>query len=830
MTRLIFLAALPVIALRSLACIVCVVGAAANLPGQTHVELLLRSKDIITTQTPAVVQQPKSGTIFVGIAGRGIYRIDTATWTLRKIPEVQGTAAYQSHYVSAGSSFALIAQQGFSGSRSWRIDSNDRFTLIESPIGSSTAFDSTIDCDRIILSSDRDDRVICYSYDCGANFTCDTTIARIRQPTAGASVVEDRNRNLFMICPGKERRKFDLRLRSDQFSSEPVLARVGTDSVLAVLSGNGKPDTVCFASLHDGIWVRKSTLVSIDGVDTAIPVKSVFIRDNYEGDVLLFRDDPSNGSTSYARYDSGRWRSIGTIPIRYIRGSITEPFGSRGSRRARLQYSSAQKRFFVVRFNPYSPFGWDIPDSSNMLRASPQVDAFSSRWLAYYQGDNVILFSDTHEHMTLNAMAANDDEHKTLPVLLGFTDSTGNPLYLDLGDDLIAPDARMVGRVRSVRLRDAPQRSVTYPSFLAPLDYTVNGMRMPFVGEHEVLFPGSIVQKLDRNGRMTAVIHDSPSTAVARISDSSIVVAGANNVVVYRSNGSRDSMNVLALLDTAGALKRGFVSWIQPLPSGRILCFVSGLRLRDADDQTHTVLSPGGVLYSDDSARTWKRAAYPAEQQYMLGVVRRSTGELFLSATSVVRDTTGMDSNTPESLTHEMDDHVVLRSTDDGATWQTVHTSNTSASFRFVGFSGLETSEGAMLLVSPDGAVESLDGGATWNSHDIQADLSGTRITSFFTHGTSPEHPVYYCTNNGLYRSTRSTSVSSSNARTSPMSACSWDCHQTQWTAMNARILRMTDAVGKTYQTSYAPTTGVYVVELQTDTGIVRQTIVVAED
>ena len=40
----------------------------------------------------------------------------------------------------------------------------------------------------------------------------------------------------------------------------------------------------------------------------------------------------------------------------------------------------------------------------------------------------------------------------------------------------------------------------------------------------------------------------------------------------------------------------------------------------------------------------------------------------------------------------------------------------------------------------------------------------------------------------------------------------------------------MTDAVGKTYQTSYAPTTGVYVVELQTDTGIVRQTIVVAEE
>ena len=40
----------------------------------------------------------------------------------------------------------------------------------------------------------------------------------------------------------------------------------------------------------------------------------------------------------------------------------------------------------------------------------------------------------------------------------------------------------------------------------------------------------------------------------------------------------------------------------------------------------------------------------------------------------------------------------------------------------------------------------------------------------------------------------------------------------------------MTDAVGRPYQTSYAPTKGVYVVELQTDTGTVRQTIVVTED
>ena len=827
MTQLVFVAALPVIARRSLMCIVCIVAAATSMLGQTPVELVLRSKDISTTQTPAIVQQPKSGTIFVGIAGRGIYRVDTTTWTLHKIQEVQGTAAYQSHYVSTGRSFALIAQQGFSGSRSWRIDSNDRFTLIETPSGSSTAFDSTIDCDRIILSSDRDDRVICYSYDCGANFTCDTTIARIRQPTAGASVVEDRNRNLFMICPGKERRKFDLHLRSDQFSSEPILARVGTDSVLAVLSGKGKPDTLCFASLHDGIWVRKSTVVSIDGVDSTIPVKSVFIRGNFEGDVLLFRDDPSNGSSSYARYDSGRWRSVGTIPIRFIRSSLNEPFESRGSRRARLQYSSAQKRFIVVRFNPYSPFGWDIPDSSNVLRASPQLVAFSSHWLAYYQGENVILFSDTHEHMTLNAMAATDDEHKTLPVLIGFTDRTGNPLYLDLGDDLIAPDKHMVGRVRSVRLRDAPQTSVTYPSFLTPLDYTVNGMRMPFVGENEVLFPGTIVQKLDRNGRFTAVIHDSPSTAVARISDSSIVVAGTNNVVVYRSNGSRDSMNVLALLDTAGTLERGFISWVQPLPSGRILCFVSGLRLRDPDDQTHTILSPGGVLYSDDSARTWKRAAYSVEQQYMLGVVRRSTGELFASATSVVRDTTGMDSNTPESLTHEMDGHVVLRSTDDGATWQTVYTSNVSASFRFIGFSGLETNDGAMLLLSPYGAIESKDGGATWHRHDIEADLSGTEIISFFTHDGSADGAVYYCTNNGLYRSTRTTSVPTTSKQLPQLTACTWTCHMQQWSSTFARVLRLQDAVGKTLSIECPPAPGVYRVELLNEEGVVSKTIVV---
>ena len=237
---------------------------------------------------------------------------------------------------------------------------------------------------------------------------------------------------------------------------------------------------------------------------------------------------------------------------------------------------------------------------------------------------------------------------------------------------------------------DARGEKWSSPTRYGPRIQSTQGLRTPYIGNNEVLSPGDRVRQFTRSGSFVKTLFTKTATSVLRHSDSTVIIASGPTITCMRLNNSTDSFDITSALctniDTAG-----YINSLIENEDGSILAFVNGVRLLDLVTFESSPLRCGGVLRSLDTGTTWTRCAVPVESPYFIGSVRTSTGALVASVSTLVRDTTlqtSEDEAPPlESKNHSFSDRVVIRSTDNGATWTQVYHSPANKGYRLVGLS-----------------------------------------------------------------------------------------------------------------------------------------------
>jgi hypothetical protein len=168
-----------------------------------------------------------------------------------------------------------------------------------------------------------------------------------------------------------------------------------------------------------------------------------------------------------------------------------------------------------------------------------------------------------------------------------------------------------------------------------------------------------------------------------------------------------------------------------------------------------------------------------------------------------------------EDLNHTMDDRTIVRSTDNGATWQQVYRSSARRAFRMLGGNGIRLRDGRLLLITVDDILESTYDGLTWDFH-----LSGIQEAvdpiSIFTDDAGSV--IYYCTDKGLYKSEAITSVLDDQPLSRAVrTASTWANHQSLWVSSGRHCVSLTNLIGEVVycNATYIPLPGLYIAEIE---------------
>lgn len=802
-----------------------------QLPAQEVAALVYREKAITAFVSSSLYQHPLSSTLYVEIHARGLYRVDTTSWELIQDFAVTKNPGYEySHLSGDCRGDMILSQRGSSGSRRFRIDSAGDITLIAPPNFSPTPFDSSRKWNSVSAAINESTGNTCYSLDCGTSWVCDSFNTRAVGGLPGAAISTDSSGNCYITRQGLGNVRYPLNIstrRPGYAPAVPIFGLIGTDSVMVMrrATKSSFPDTVCFAAIRDGLWRHCATTLSIPGIGDSIAVRGVEFVSTDRGDLLAFH--PSGW---YALYESGVWRLVGRYPLTQ---SLNSLFSSDSGLDSIFLYNHVNARSRVVLavillYPPYEAFVLDSSATYSSLMTQ-QPGSLSNEWSQILGSGQSILHSQRHGYISVNSLARSIADLQNTSMLFGFTDSEGHPLVVPFNDCLLFVDGRYLGKVRHGSARGEPGAG----SIEGPRIQSSKGLRTPFVGKTEVIVPGTSVKALDRSGFFTQTLDKGAATAAFRLSNGTLLMGSDARIRSIRPNGDRDTFDLQSLLPTPDSLSRGFVSSISQLPSGRVVCYISGLRLLNLTTLGDKALASGGIVYSDDEGRSWEAADVPMTETYMLGSARTRTGTLLASVTSVVRDTSFFESDDSypvvESKSHTMQGRVVLRSTNDGATWQEVYRSTVNRPYRLIGGDGVVTDSGSVLLMTPDGLIESFDDGLTWSFHDLQTDKAGTIPISVFKH---PEGgPVFYCTNNGLYSSDATTSVLPIPELTiaGNLQVCSWQCHRDRWETEHMKLVRLYNILGEEVPNNNPSAPGVYCAYLDGTTNKTISTIIVTD-
>ncbi len=577
----------------------------------------------------------------------------------------------------------------------------------------------------------------------------------------------------------------------------------------------GEVDSICYGTMGDSAYARCTAGMAIAGSDTIASLRTMQIFGNKGGTLVALAADGKQ-----YQYSKGIWKYSRTLP-RPNNRSVTDviPAIRAGGVVSYLAKSSGQDSIVIVTLDladtvtsrvyrlqvSRHPF---LPELMTTFNASFGVISYT-----IYRSSFVV---DTNRYVIpVNSMVPEVEALMVLPILCGFAQDTGGVLVVSWDDYLVEPQPTSVGHVKSLFSR-GEQGAFTDPS---SYQNSTTGLRTPFVGSDEVIFPGTQTTRFDRSGHLLGVLDKKPSTAIMRLQDGRLAIASGTTLRYWRDGSVRDSTELRGLLCDSDTLRSGYISSLRTIGDSGVVALVNGLRMEDAQSLEVHAFACGGIVVSTNAGKTWTRSSTAFNEPYFLGMVTTRDGEIAASYTTLVRDTTEPVPDfgpLDEALTHRMEDRVVVRSTDNGRTWAEVYRTPINRGFRILGGDGIRLRDGRLLLITVDDILESTDDGLTWDFH-VNGIQETVNPVSMFTNDAGSV--IYYCTDKGLYSSDVLTSVSdvANTAVKIPREARSWSAFQTQWSRSARECLSLTGLCGDSFgvNATTAPSPGLYLATMR---------------
>jgi photosystem II stability/assembly factor-like uncharacterized protein len=317
--------------------------------------------------------------------------------------------------------------------------------------------------------------------------------------------------------------------------------------------------------------------------------------------------------------------------------------------------------------------------------------------------------------------------------------------------------------------------------------------------------------------------------------NSEMLAAGADSLWISFDN-MKEWVYVPAVPDAAPGLQRPTISDVSRAGDGTLYCALRGYYRRNTQGE-ESVYAAGGVSISTDDGNTWSMSTgWPERLDHVTTIATLRNGDILACAQDVVFDSLKNVGETTRFKGNEMLYAAILRSTDRGQTWNIVYT-DYAAGIVYPTFdlALVELPDGRVIATTFNGNVlESRTNGRTWNTYDIPE--LGTALVN--TMNIESDHSLIFNTTTGVGRFIiPATSVaedrtpSAVTARITPsgtllVNACTDIDHVTLSTVDGRVMLEATTATSsRTTDVSSLPT-GVYIVTVTWQGGVVARTLV----
>lgn len=763
------------------------------------------------TLAPSMGLLQTNGDLYSAVQSIGLFRIDTSTLSIELVSETSGSAGYQYNYLSSceGDSLILI-QTGFSGTRIYVIDRNGEVHEQAPPGGIGTVYSNVTTRDNGIVSiySSKEQWL---TIDCGRTWFPFDEGNRLSFLTAHAFFAVARGSSYHSIAqPELGSRFVTTPINNAGTPDEKHVTVLGKDSIMWIQRSRmpNERDSLCTGKLGDTTSkICRDNIVVENGAGQNINTDQVLVGTK-TGRVFL------HDSTGIVyEHSMGRWFVVDSVD----RTPNVHEVITTGWRSVWLLVNSlATSNYYTVvelldslvantHLAEFQNFG-----SQPRAILDPRVVVYQSS----FSGLPTILVNDNGRGVSLNSAFSGFEKLRISPILTGYTDLDNHPVLVTWNDLLLRPNESGIGEIQSLNTRFE-----AWPPHYTPTSYqnSTTGLRSPYVGSDEVIFPGTQTSRFDRRGHLLGVLDKDPSTTITRLQDGRVAIANGM-VIRYWSNGSiTDSINLRALLCDSDSLRSGYISSLQTIGDSVVVALVNGLRIEDAISLEVHPLACGGVIRSTDAGKTWTQSNTTFNEPYFIGMVTTRGETVVASYTALVQDTLEPIEDGPqdEALTHRMVDRVVVRSTNQGLTWTEVYRTPSNRSFRLLGGNGIRLRDGRLLLITTDDILESTDDGLTWDFH-ISGIQESVNPISLFTDDAGSV--IYYCTDKGLYKSETITSVEHEESLSLAVRhASTWTDHLRMWASSERRCVSLTNLMGEVVycNASFMPSPGLYVAEVE---------------
>ncbi|MDZ4744977.1 MAG: sialidase family protein [bacterium] len=768
-----------------------------------NAKLIYREREPTTIMTPVVGIHGESGDIYVAIAVRGLYKLDKTTWQLMKVEEITNNGSFQyNDLYNDRNGDVLLSQHGFFGYRLFAI--NAQGTITERVVPDINGLQSY--GDGLLHSG------YSTSIDGGRSWSPDSSL-NLKQLNSGFILAQTRAGKYIITTVDLGGKFFPVPIRRpDEIAVFAGDSLVWTEKALDGLL----PDTICYGSIHDSTYRRCETQLIIPGAPSAPILSQINLISSTAGGLVLF--SPRQGW--YARYSSEGWVYMGSLPpLQY-----TAPWSNLaiGLYSTQLVHPPGPDRVGIISIYLQEPIHTTIDTLPQGIGPSvdprPLSDSYSLMRTGY---STMSLFHRGLGLVNVGSLMRDLDDIKINPILCGFVTPEHTPIVVPWSDGLTHISAKGYGVTHATSTRG---EQYTSHNTVGPYYQSTRGLRTLFVGHDAVLAPGNITRVFSRSGELLDTLDTNASTCVYRLADGTSVVANKYIIRRISPEGARDSVDLRPVLCNAASNdSTGFVIAYVESNSQNHVALVSHQYIVDDDTRLADTNVCGGIVYSSDGGASWETSSLPVGVgRYFLGMTKSPSGALLASVTTLLYDTTRHIQIPPpfnapsetEAVNHRMEDCHVLRSADHGRTWATVYHASFSRPYRFIGGDGVATNDGRLLLMSPDGVIESTDDGLSWHAHALQFE-ENTQVISLFR---DPDgNDIYYCTDKGLYKSTTTTSVSDSvlPARSHKIRAATWEEHGMRWNRANMTLSRLVNLMGVSCSPDIVMP-GMYVVTLST--------------
>lgn len=789
--------------------------------------LIYRERSLNRNQSPQLFYHQGGAILYLAVSGLGIYTLSKSSLAPIEIANMQNASGFEGQYLcDCLEGDFLLHQRGFLGNRLVRLDGLGSAQVITPGDGEVT--DVRLIGGGATTCEIKDSSGVITKYatlDCGRTWFADS--GNPETILSGAVLLEHQNPFRYTIArDGLGNVSYPSSIKSKSYAGLSSIALLGKDSLVWISRRNRspQPDTIWYADIRDSSMIRYDTVLHVSGVADSIRMNDVKLVATSGGSIFLF-----HRTGWYARYAGSTWTVIDTLPI-----MGTMDFTNTSSQSSIINdvlwYVSSSKTghklVMLVLDSISHPSKIFSPDPllSNLwgLRSlSPESSTVSFQKAS----GSFCLYTDSGDLQVIGSAVREIEDLSVIPIQFGFTSEAGEPIVVPFSDCAVLVTKSGIGILRSSNVRGEVKWGTR---LMGPIIQSNRGLRVPFVGNGEVISPGNRVRQFTRSGRFVKDVYNQPATAVCRMEDSTLVVGDGAKITVLPPSGTRDSVDITTSL-CESVDSSGFVNSIIASSEGTLLAFVNGLRFYDLETLETRPWKCGGVLRSRDAGHTWTRSVLPVESPYFLGSIRTPTGALVTSVSTLVRDTT---THTPpglneplESLNHTFSDRTILRSTDDGVTWVQVYHTTSNRSFELIGGDGVIAKSGTLLLMTTDGVLQSTNDGLEWDFHEIQGMDAGTQVISMFQDSVASE--VYYCTSNGLYIEQRETSVHEERLSEPKVHvARAWRDHLSWW-KLNGKVLKRLFSVFGEDVLQENPPSGMYMAEYEYQSELRMEPIIV---